>query len=319
MKNVLITGITGFVGSHLSEYLLAKGYKVSGLIRWRSPMDNIEHIKDKLDLHFGDLTDAHAMQSLIDKTQPDYIFHLAAQSYVPMSWTAPTDTMVTNVVGTLQLFEAVRKSSCNPVIQVSCSSEEYGMVYPEETPIKETNPLRPLSTYAVSKVACDKLCYQYSKSYNLKTIATRSFNHTGPRRGHVFVCSNFAKQIAMIEKGKQDPVILVGSLEAKRDFTDVRDVVRAYLLIVERGTPGEVYNICSGPASTFSMQQVLDKLLAMSTVQVEVKIDPARVRPSDVPLLSGDCSKMKELTGWEPRYTFDQTLRDILEYWRKRV
>jgi GDP-4-dehydro-6-deoxy-D-mannose reductase len=199
-------------------------------------------------------------------------------------------------------------------IQIAGSSEEYGMVYENEIPIKETNPLRPLSPYAVSKVAHDLLGYQYYKSYKLYIVRTRGFNHSGPRRGEVFVESNFPKQIAEIEKGLKEPVIHVGNLEAKRDFTDVRDMVRGYWLSLEKCDPGEVYNICSGRA--FKIKEVLDILLSLSKVKVEVKQDPTRMRPSDVPILLGDHTKFSEKTGWQPTIPFEKTLEDILNYWR---
>jgi len=239
----LITGITGFVGSHLAELLLSKNYEVYGTIRWRSNLENIKHIQDKIKLIEADLNDAHSLYKIINDIKPDEIYHLAAQSFVPTSWTAPADTLQTNIIGTVNLFEAVRKAEINPVIQIACSSEEYGMVKPEETPIKETNPLRPLSPYGVSKVAQDMLGYQYAKSYGMKIIVTRGFNHSGPRRGDVFVTSNFCKQVAEIEAKKREPVIEVGNLEAQRDFTDVRDMVKAYWLAVQKGIPGERYNI----------------------------------------------------------------------------
>jgi GDP-4-dehydro-6-deoxy-D-mannose reductase len=201
-------------------------------------------------------------------------------------------------------------------IQLACSSEEYGMVYPDEVPIRETNPLRPLSPYAVSKVAQDMLGYQYWMSWKVDSVRTRGFNHEGPRRGPVFVASDFAKQIADIERGRKKPVLYVGNLEAKRDFTDVRDMVRAYVMALEKCEPGEVYNICRGRA--WSIQEVLDLLLARTKAKIEVKQDPARLRPSDVPILLGDCSKFVKATGWEPTIPFEQTLEDMLEYWRSR-
>lgn len=313
----LITGVTGFVGSHLAEFLLNKGYDVWGIARWRSSAENIEHIKSKLNIIEADLNDSHSFYSAIQRIKPDEIYHLAAQSFVPTSWTAPADTMKTNVIGTINLFEAVRKAGIDPRIQVACSSEEYGLVLPGEIPIKETNPLRPLSPYGVSKIAQDMLSYQYFKSYGLKTVVTRGFNHTGPRRGEVFVCSNFAKQIVEIEKGKKSPVIKVGNLEAKRDFTDVRDMVRGYYLAVQKGNVGERYNICSGKA--YSMQEVLDKLLKLSSVNVKIEKDPERMRPSDVPILRGDNTKFREATGWKPEIPFEKTLRDIMDYWRERI
>jgi GDP-4-dehydro-6-deoxy-D-mannose reductase len=210
----------------------------------------------------------------------------------------------------------VRFLGLDPVIQIACSSEEYGMVYPDEVPIAESNPLRPLSPYAVSKVAQDMMAYQYFQSYGLKTVRTRGFNHTGPRRGDVFVTSNFAKQLASIEAGEQEPVIRVGNLEAVRDFTDVRDMVRAYWLAVTKGKPGEVYNVATG--SGITIQELLDRLLALSTAKVRVEQDPERMRPSDVVRLVGDSSKFRADTGWAPEIPFDKTLADLLAYWRER-
>ena len=260
-KVALITGITGFVGSHMAELLLSKGFKVHGLCRWRSRTENIDHIKTKIHLVEGDLLDAHSLQQLMMDVRPTHIFHLAAQSFVPASWTSPAVTLEINVVGSCNLFEAVRAAQLSPVIQIACSSEEYGLVKPNEVPIKETNPLRPLSPYGVSKIAMDYLGYQYFKSYNMKIIRTRGFNHTGPRRGDVFAESTFAKQIAEVEKGKKEPVIYVGNLEAKRDYTDVRDMVRGYFLAAEKGEPGEVYNISSGKAR--KIDEVLQTLLSL--------------------------------------------------------
>ncbi len=318
-KRALITGITGFAGSHLADYLLAEhpDVEVYGIYRWRSRRENIGGLDGRVQMIEADLRDYHSMQRALEESRPDFVFHLAAQSFVPSSWSAPSETLSTNIVGQTNLFEAVRALDLDPVIQIACSSEEYGLVHPDEVPIKESNPLRPLSPYAVSKVAQDLLGYQYFQSYGLKVIRTRGFNHTGPRRGDVFVTSNFAKQIASIEAGLAEPVIRVGNLTAIRDFTDVRDMVRAYWLAVNHARPGEVYNIATGVGIT--IQELLDRLLAMSTVQVTVEEDPARMRPSDVERLLGDPSRFKADTGWEPQVPFEQTLRDTLEYWRQHV
>jgi len=316
-KVALITGITGFVGSHMAELLLSKGFKVHGLCRWRSRTENIDHIKSKIHLVEGDLLDAHSLQQLMMDVRPTHIFHLAAQSFVPASWTSPAVTLEINVVGSCNLFEAVRAAQLNPLIQIACSSEEYGLVKPEEVPIKETNPLRPLSPYGVSKVAMDYLGYQYFKSYNMRIVRTRGFNHTGPRRGDVFAESTFAKQIAEIEKGTAEPVISVGNLEAKRDYTDVRDMVKGYFLAAEKGSPGEVYNICSGRAR--KINEVLQTLLSFSKVKVEIRQDPARMRPSDVPILLGDSTKFRRRTGWKNAISFEQTMEDLLNYWREKI
>lgn len=313
----LITGITGFVGSYLAEFLLDKGIEVYGTTRWRSKLDNIIHIANELKLLEADMRDSHSIARAIEEARPDLVFHLASQSYVPMSWKAPADTMETNVIGTIHLLEAIGHSKCGPNIQVAGSSEEYGLVYPDELPIKETNPLRPLSPYGVSKVAMDRLAYQYHKSYGLKTVITRAFNHTGPRRGDVFVTSNFAKQIAEIERGLREPVIYVGNLKAQRDFTDVRDIVRAYWLAVQKCEYGEAYNICS--EKTRTIQSVLDSLLNMSRKTLKIQLDPSRMRPSDVEVLQGDCSKFKSQTGWKPEIPFEETMRDLLEWWREKL
>jgi GDP-4-dehydro-6-deoxy-D-mannose reductase len=314
---VLVTGITGFAGSHLVDYLLTlPGVEVYGILRWRSRTENIEHFRDKVRLSECDLRDSSSVRDVMDQIRPERIFHLAAQSFVPTSWTAPTESLVTNIIGQLNIFEAVKKLHIMPRIQLACSSEQYGMVYESELPIRETNPLRPLSPYAVSKVGQDMLGYQYWMSYKMPIVRTRGFNHEGPRRGPVFVCSDFAKQIADIERGTRPPVIRVGNLDARRDFSDVRDVVRAYWLSLEKGEPGEAYNICSGRAWT--IREMLDTLLSMTKVKVTIEQDQARMRPSDVPVLLGDASKFQKATGWKPTIPFEQTLRDLLEYWRAR-
>ena len=316
---VLITGITGFAGSHLADYILAEypDVELFGLVRWRSRMENVIHIQDKVRFVEGDLKDSVSLKKCLADIKPDRIFHLAAQSFVPTSWTCPSETFAINAIGQINLFEVILSLGLSPKIQVAGSSEEYGFVRPEELPMKETTPLRPLSPYAVSKVAQDLLAYQYFQSYGLKAVRTRGFNHTGPRRGDVFICSNFAKQIVEIEKQKREPVIFVGNLDAKRDFTDVRDTVRAYWLSLEKGEEGEVYNIGSGKAR--SMREILDMLIETSSANVKIEIDPQRLRPSDVPILESDCTKFHELTGWEPRIPFKQSLEDLLDYWREKI
>jgi GDP-4-dehydro-6-deoxy-D-mannose reductase len=315
---VLITGFTGFVGSHLAEYLMARGdVEVFGVHRWRSRLENVEHLGDRVRRVECDMRDAAGVRHVLRDIRPDRIFHLAAQSYVPASWHAPAETLAGNVLGQVNLLEALRDLDLPARVHIAGSSEEYGLVLPEEIPIREDSPLRPLSPYAVSKVSQDLLAYQYWKSYQIHVVRTRGFNHTGPRRGEVFVTSNFARQVAEIEKGLREPIVWVGNLESIRDFTDVRDMVRAYWLALERGTAGEVYNICSGRG--YSARQVLDTLLDLTHVKVEVRQDPARMRPSDVTLLVGDCSKFRHATGWAPTIPFEVTLKDLLDHWRKRV
>jgi GDP-4-dehydro-6-deoxy-D-mannose reductase len=315
---VLITGVTGMAGSHLAEYCLKQGAEVHGTKRWRADMSNIlEENYYKINFHECDLRDQSSVTDVIGSVKPDKIFHTAAQSFVKASWQYPHETFYTNIMGQCNIFEAVRQLKLDPVIQICCSSEEYGMVPPEEAPIKETNPLRPLSPYGVSKVAQDLMGWQYFKSYGLRIIRTRAFNHEGPRRGHAFVTSNFALQVARIEAGLVPAVIYVGNLTSKRDYTDVRDMVRAYWLATEKCTPGEVYNICTG--KTYPTQFVLDYLLSQSKVPIKVEVDPARLRPSDVQLLLGDSTKFREATGWEPEISIEKTLSDTLDFWRDRV
>lgn len=313
----LIMGVTGFAGSHMAELLIAEGFDVYGVCRWRSNKDNIVHLNGKIHIVEADLLDSHSLDTIMLEVRPEFVFHLAAQSFVPASWTSPAVTLEINVVGTANLFEAIRKSQIEPRIQIACSSEEYGLVMPSEVPIKETNPLRPMSPYAVSKVAMDYLGYQYVQSYTMHIVRTRGFNHTGPRRGEVFVTSTFAKQIAMIEKGLQEPVIYVGDLDTKRDWTDVRDMVRGYLLAAQKGEPGEVYNICTGRA--VRVGDMLELLLTMTHVKIKIQKDLSRMRPSDVPVLLGDNSKFVRKTGWKVEIPFEKTMEDLLNYWRERV
>ena len=320
---VLITGITGFAGSHLADYILAHHPTVElhGTRRWRSKDDAAGHLSGKVIFHECDITDSHNVYRVIEKIKPDKIFHLAAQSYVPASWDSPAETFHTNIVGQCNLLEAIkhlRPSGYDPIVQIACTSEEYGHVERDELPIKETNALRPLSPYAVSKVAQDYMGYQYWKSYKIRIIRTRAFNHEGPRRGEVFVVSNFAKQIAEIERNHRKPVVWVGNLEAIRDFSDVRDIVRAYWVATEECAPGDVYNICSGKG--YPIGRVLDMLLGLSERKdIRIETDRQRLRPSDVPVLIGDCTKFSTATGWATTIPFEKTIEDSLNYWRPSV
>jgi GDP-4-dehydro-6-deoxy-D-mannose reductase len=339
---VLITGITGFAGSHLAEYLHSLAdVEVFGIHRWRSRLDNLTDlalagalhsiepgasdpevirgafVPGKVNLLGGDINDFHSMRTAIAAVQPDRIFHLAAQSHVPTSWNAPADTLHLNIIGQVNLFEAMRATDNDAVVQVAGSSEEYGLVRPDEVPMSEDNPLRPLSPYAVSKVAQDKLAYQYHRSYGLKAVVTRGFNHCGPRQTENFIVATLGRQIAYIEAGLQEPVLLHGDLESKRDLTDVRDMVRAYWRLLDVGQPGEAYNIGSGTCR--SIREILEGYLALTSVQIDVRQDPARMRPSDVTLLWANDSKFRTISGWEPTIPFEQTLRDTLDYWRGRA
>lgn len=319
LKKVLITGIPGMAGSHLADMLLAEepDCQIFGTKRVRSSLSNVAHIQDRIQLLDCNLTDSTNTLSVIEAVRPDFIFHLAAHSFVQDSWRCPKANLVDNVEMQLNLFEAIRHAKIDPVVQVALSSEQYGNALSDQMAIDETDPFRPLSPYAVSKVTQDMLAYQYHMSYGLKVIRTRAFNHDGPRRGEMFATSNFAKQIAEIEAGLKPPVVTVGNLKAKRDFSDVRDIVRAYWLAVQHGTPGEDYVIASGTSRT--IQEMLDFLLSLSTAKIEVKKDPARERPSDVLNLRGNATKFKKLTGWEPRYTFEQTMTDLLNWWRALI
>jgi GDP-4-dehydro-6-deoxy-D-mannose reductase len=315
---VLITGITGFVGSHMAEYALSQGAQVFGSSRWRSKTENIEHLRAQITLVESDLRDVSSVRALVEESNPDYVVHLAAQSFVGTSWQTPAETLTTNILSQVNLFEAIRALKLTPRFLCVGSSEEYGMVYEEELPIRETNPLRPLSPYAVSKVTQDVMGYQYWKSYGLPIVRARAFSHEGPRRGDVFVTSNFAKQVAEIEVGLRAAVVRVGDLKPRRDFSDVRDIVRGYWLLLEQGEPGEVYNLCSG--RSWSIQQVLDFLIGASTASgIAVEVEPGRLRPSDVMVLEGDPSKIEKATGWKVAIPFERTLIELLDYWRERV
>ena len=315
---LLITGITGFVGSHLAELALSRGAEVVGALRWRSNTTHIEHLRDRLTLINGDLRDVLSVRGLIDQSRPDAIVHLAAQSFVGASWDAPSETLITNAVSQTNILEAVRQMQHSCRVLVIGSSEEYGLVYPDELPVRETNPLRPLSPYAVSKVTQDLMGYQYWKSYGLDIVRTRAFHHTGPRRGDAFATSSFARQIAEAEAGLREPVVHVGDLKPTRDFSDVRDIVRGYWALLERGTPGEVYNLCSGV--DWSIERMLNFLVEHSKLErVEVRQDAARFRPSDVPVLRGSAEKIQQAVGWRPEISLEQTLVDLLEYWRQQI
>jgi GDP-mannose 4,6-dehydratase len=317
--NVLITGITGMVGSHLAEYILNTfpGVTVHGSVRWRSPLDNIKQIEGRVHLHQADLRDLNSLVLLLKKSRPDRIFHLAAQSYVDASFVAPADTLATNVIGTTNLLDAVRIVELDPLIHICSSSEVYGQVQQDETPIRETNPLRPASPYAVSKVGEDMIAFQYFRSYGVKTIRTRMFTHTGPRRGDVFAESAFAKQIAAIEAGIQENPLRVGNLNSVRTIADVRDAVKAYWLLLERCVPGEVYNI--GGSKTMTVGTILEILKGLSTARIEHEVHPALLRPSDVTLQIPDVSRFQALTGWKTEISVEQTLSDLLDYHRGKI
>jgi len=316
---VLITGVTGFVGSHMAEFALRQGVEVFGACRWRSNTENLDEIRSQLCLVEADLRDHSSTLEMLGVTRPELVFHLAGQSQVMTSWHAPAETLHTNIIGQAHLLEAIRfRGTPYPKVLVVGSSEEYGLVKEAELPVTEQHELSPLSPYAVSKVAQDMLAYQYFRSYGLPCIRVRAFNHDGPRRGEVFVTSAFARQVAEIEEGLREPVISVGNLKARRDYTDVRDMVRGYWLLAHKGMPGEVYNLCSG--KSHAIQEILDFFITHSTVKnIRVIEDPARLRPSDLPNLFGTAEKARKETGWQPEISFQQTLQDVLDYWREKV
>jgi GDP-mannose 4,6-dehydratase len=316
---VLITGITGMVGSHLAEYLLdaVPGVDIHGLVRWRSPLANIQQILTKVTLHQGDLRDLNSLVTLMRQARPDRIHHLAAQSYVDMSYIAPADTLACNVIGTCNLLDAVRIAGINPRIHICSSSEVYGQVTADEVPITEATPLRPASPYAVSKVGEDMIALQYGLSYQLDLVRTRMFTHTGPRRGDVFAESSFARQIAEIEANRREGPVRVGNLNSVRTVADVRDAVRAYKLLLDKCPGGEVYNI--GGNETMTVGDILETLKSLARVPIAHVVDPARLRPSDVTLQIPDTSKFRQATGWNPEIPVRQTLSDLLDFQRERV
>ncbi len=325
-KIALITGITGMVGSHLADYLLENtDWEIYGMCRWRSPFDNIKHLipqiekKDRIDLIYGDLNDYISLQHVLETSKPDYIFHLAAQSYPKTSFDSPIDTFNTNILGTAKLLEAAKKLVPEAIIHVCASSEVFGRVSRDKLPINEECSFHPASPYAISKVGTDLIGRFYGEAYGLNCITTRMFTHTGPRRGDVFAESSFAKQIAMIEANLVEPVVKTGNLDSLRTFADVRDAVDAYYkLVTIKPIPGEYYNI--GGTYTCSVGEMLDKLLSFSIKKsIKVITDPERLRPIDADLQVPNTLKFKQHTGWEPKITFEQTMRDLLDYWRKRI
>lgn len=325
-KKALITGMTGMVGSHLADYLLENtDWEIHGLQRWRSPLDNILHLmdrinkKDRVFVHYGDLNDQGSLIKVLEEVKPDYIFHLAAQSYPQTSFNAPIDTLNTNILGTCRLLEGVRILGLKPIIHVCASSEVFGRVPKEKLPINEECTFHPASPYAISKVGTDLIGRYYAEAYDMTVMTTRMFTHTGPRRGDVFAESTFAKQIALIEAGIIPPIVKTGNLDSLRTWADVRDAVRAYyMLVTENPQKGAYYNI--GGAYTCSVRDMLNKLLSLSTVKgIKIETDPVRLRPIDADLQVPDTTKFKEHTGWEPEISFDKTMEDLLNYWREKI
>ena len=331
-EKVLITGITGMVGSHLADYLIEHtGWEIYGLCRWRSPLDNIRHLiaginaEKRVHLRYGDLRDTLSIDKVVEELKPDYVFHLAAQSYPKTSFDAPLDTLDTNIQGTCRVLEALRKHAPRAVVHVCASSEVFGRVKKEKLEdmggrINEECTFHPASPYAISKVGTDLIGRYYAEAYGMTVLTTRMFTHTGPRRGDVFAESSFAKQIAMIEAGLIPPVLKVGNLDSLRTFADVRDAVRAYyMMLTQRPIAGEYYNI--GGQYTCKVGDMLDFLLSLSPMRgsIRIEVDPERLRPIDADLQIPDTAKFTAHTGWRPEIPFEKTMADLLDYWRGRI
>jgi len=312
---VLITGVAGFVGGHMVDFLRREAPDAVVVGLDSRPGRRAQSLA--IEIVQADLEDASSVRAAIARVSPDRVIHLAAQSSPQRSWEDPERTLHTNVLGMLHLLEAARVQPAAPRILAVGSADEYGLVLSHELPLREDAPLRPASPYAASKVAAGYLALQYALSPGLPVVRTRTFHHTGPRRGEQFAESSFARQLAEIEAGQRPPRLEVGNLESVRDFTDVRDVVRAYWALLDRGARGEVYNVCSGRG--VKLGELLQGLIALSGLRVEVHVDPARLRAADAPILIGDPSRLRAATGWEPEIPIDRTLRDLLDYWRERV
>jgi GDPmannose 4,6-dehydratase len=326
-KTALITGITGMVGSHLADYIIENSdWNIYGLIRWRSPLDNISHLLDdinhgdRIKLVYGDLRDTISIDKAVKEANPDFVFHLAAQSFPKTSFEAPLDTMDTNVQGTNRVLESLRKYAPEAKIHVCSSSEVFGRVSKEKLPINEECTFHPASPYAISKVGTDLIGRFYAEAYGMCVMTTRMFTHTGPRRGDVFAESSFAKQIALAEAGYTKPVIKVGNLKSLRTIADVRDAVKAYfMLLTINPISSEYYNI----GGTFSLEigELLDYLISISTIksQLKIELDETRLRPIDADLQVPDTKKFQDHTGWQPEIKFEDTMSDLLDYWRAKV
>lgn len=313
-ERTLITGITGFAGSHLAEYCLHAGLRVYGLIRHSCNLENLLDIQKDLELIEADLGDAGAIQRILKAVRPRQIFHLAAHTSFQSQGSL---LLQTNILGTFNLLEACRHLPLVPRVLVASSSAVYGRVEPSGAPISEATPVNPTTAYGLSKATQDCLAERFFVTHHLPVVITRAFNHTGPRERSTFVCSTIAKQLAEIEQGNRPPTLSVGNLETRRDFSDVRDIVRGYFLALTRGKTGEAYNLASGHAPTVG--SILQRLLTLSGVEVEVVREPARLQAADVPCQVGDSTKAARELGWRPEIPLDCSLRDLLDYWRKKV
>lgn len=320
--NCLITGITGMVGSHLLDYLMKEtNWDIYGMCRWRSPLNNIqEHLgSDRLHLIDGDLIDSVSVSKVVEKSMPQYVFHLAAQSYPKVSFDSPLSTFDVNIDGTLRLLDAIKNTNKEAIVHICSSSEVFGRVSKEKLPINEECTFHPASPYAISKCGTDLVGRYYAEAFGINTQITRMFTHTGPRRGDVFAESSFAKQIAMIELGLIEPVVRVGNLNSLRTIADVRDAVRAYYLLVTKNpVHGAYYNI--GGNKILKIGEILEYLIGISTKKgIKIEIDQSRLRPIDADLQVPDPSKFINHTGWQPEILFEKTMSDLLDYWRVEV
>ncbi len=313
MKKALIIGAAGFVGNYLIDHIQKNCI-------WSITVTKMKHeciSRNGVDIRDLNILNYDEVKTLINDVRPDYIFHLAAQSSVALSWENPALTVDVNIKGSLNVLNSIRELDYKSKILLIGSGEEYGLVKESEIPIVEDNTLRPGNLYAVTKACQNMIGNLYAKAYDMHVMMVRAFNHIGPNQTPQFVVADFCKQVAEIEAGKREPVMRVGNLAAKRDFTDVRDVVRAYVILIEKGIPGEIYNVGSGKA--ISIQEILNKIIQLSSISVSVEVDPAKMRPVDVPVIEADIRKLNECTGWSPQITLDSTLKETLDYWREII
>lgn len=314
---VLITGINGFVGSHLADLLVSEGYQVSGIALTRN-LRHLSHVEQRISIAYGDVRNAKEVENVLAEVKPDYIYHLAGSSFVPDAEADPRSVYNVNVLGTLNLLEAARSTHLSAKILIVGSGEVYGHVPEAALPVNEEYPLKPTSPYGATKACADLLAYQYATAYQMDVIRVRPFNHIGPRQSDQFVCSSFAKQIVEIEKGIRKPILNVGNLEARRDFTDVRDVLRAYRTLLEKAKGGEVYNI--GSNKTWRIGDIVGMLIEASRVKgIALERQSPLVRPNDIPVMRCDASKVEKAIGWRPEIPIERTLQDLLNYWRETI
>lgn len=312
MKKGLVIGAAGFVGRYLIKEMAKNKIEPYATKLSHERLEDVD-----AQVYDLDIMDKEAIVALLLEIRPDYIFHLAAQSSVGLAWKNPILTVDVNIKGSINVMDAVRELFYMPRILLIGSGEEYGHIQEAELPIKETNLLRPGNIYAATKACQNMIGNIYSKAYDMELMMVRAFNHIGPGQAPMFVVSDFCKQVAEIEKGLREPVMKVGNLAAKRDFTDVRDVVKAYVALIQKGEPGETYNVGSGNAK--EIHQILDLIISMSNKDIRVEIDPNKIRPVDVPIIEADITKLNILTGWKPEISLEQTVQEMLDYWRTQL